>query len=66
VSEAQAEFNEDVVEVNRGLAVAYHQHDRERVVPETSEAGRLFDEPARIPAAWELPWSTDHLPKERF
>jgi SulP family sulfate permease len=62
VSEAQAEFNEDVVEVNRGLAVAYHQHDRERVVPEIS----AFDEPARIPAAWELPWATDHLPKERF
>jgi SulP family sulfate permease len=28
VSEAQKEFNEDVVEVNRGLAVAYHARDR--------------------------------------
>jgi SulP family sulfate permease len=62
VSEAQSEFNEDVVEVNRGLAVAYHERDRERVVPEAP----AFDEPARIPAAWELPWATDHLPKERF
>ncbi|CAN5730983.1 hypothetical protein BH11MYX4_BH11MYX4_39510 [soil metagenome] len=29
VSEVQKEFNEDVVEVNRGLAGAYHRHTRE-------------------------------------
>ncbi|HVH46736.1 MAG TPA: SulP family inorganic anion transporter [Labilithrix sp.] len=61
VSEAHKEFNEDVVEVNRGLAVAYHARDRERdeVEREREQDG------ARRPPAWDMRWATD-LPKERF
>jgi SulP family sulfate permease len=61
VSEAHKEFNEDVVEVNRGLAVAYHAHDRNIVAGERERA----DEGARRPVAWEMRWASD-LPKERF
>lgn len=64
VSESHAEFNEDVVEVNRGLAVAYHKRDRERA--RRTEIAIEMDDGARIPASWELPWATDQLPKERF
>lgn len=62
VSEAHAEFNEDVVEVNRGLAVAYHQHDQER----SRDAALDMDEGVRVVASWESPWSTDLFSKERF
>ena len=62
VSAAQSEFNEDVVEVNRGLAVAYQHLDRERIADLPVDV----DEGMRIPAAWELSWATDQLPKERF
>jgi SulP family sulfate permease len=61
VSEAHKEFNEDVVEVNRGLAVAYHARDRER---DTRERERE-DEGDRKAPAWDMRWSTE-LPKERF
>lgn len=61
VSHAHTEFNEDVVEVNRGLAVAYHAHDL-RIARAASE--ELTDETkdARI---WEADWAP-LLPKERF
>ncbi|MBX3227273.1 MAG: hypothetical protein KIT84_34950 [Labilithrix sp.] len=61
VSEAHAEFNEDVVEVNRGLAVAYHALDREQ----TQRALDDDDDRARFGPLWDFPWATD-LPKERF
>lgn len=61
VSDAHKEFNEDVVEVNRGLAVAYHAHDRERDEVE----GERVDDGHRTPPAWDLRWAPE-LPKERF
>lgn len=61
ISDAHKEFNEDVVEVNRGLAVAYHAREREH----DAGAAELEHEGDRRPAVWELPWSTE-LPKERF
>lgn len=61
VSDAHKEFNEDVVEVNRGLAVAYHARDRER----GGEALANADEGDRRPPAWDLRWAPE-LPKERF
>jgi sulfate permease, SulP family len=61
VSEAHREFNEDVVEVNRGLAVAYHARDREK----DDLVRRDERETAGPPPAWDLRWAVD-LPKERF
>jgi SulP family sulfate permease len=61
VSDAQKEFNEDVVEVNRGLAVAYHAHAREEDAAERV----AVDDGARPPPAWDMRWGTV-LPKERF
>jgi len=62
INETQKEFNEDVVEVNRGLAVAYHARDRER----GATAARLRREADHIePASWEPGWSRS-LPKEKF
>jgi len=54
VTDAQSEFNEDVVDVNRGLAAAYHlAGDRTAPAPATPEP------PA--PSAWDESWphSTD-------
>ncbi len=61
VTDVHREFNEDVVEVNRGLAVAYHARDlatnaRHHVIAEA-------EPPA--PATWEAGWAP-LLPKERF
>src|SRR5690606_25380775 len=61
VSEAHKEFNEDVVEVNRGLAVAYHQRERERGAKELAR----MDDGEREPPAWDPRWA-HALPKERF
>jgi SulP family sulfate permease len=62
VSHAHKEFNEDVVEVNRGLAVAYHQKDGTgRHAPPPAE---LTDE-TRTARIWEADWAP-LLPKERF
>lgn len=61
VSAAHKEFNEDVVEVNRGLAVAYHQRDRERGDDEHAP----LDDGERRPPSWDLRWAPS-LPKERF
>jgi SulP family sulfate permease len=62
VSEVHMEFNEDVVEVNRGLAVAYHAHDRavavERGIAEDVDGGPR-------PPSWDMRWAPE-LPKERF
>jgi SulP family sulfate permease len=64
VSEVHKEFNEDVVEVNRGFAVAYHARDRERL-PDGSQA--LREGERRHPAVWEAEW-VPHIarPDERF
>ncbi|MBN9166093.1 MAG: hypothetical protein BGO98_09720 [Myxococcales bacterium 68-20] len=62
VSESHKEFNEDVVEVNRGLAVAYHARDRERVGHRRPN-GEADD--VTRPPAWDARWATE-LPKERF
>ncbi len=61
VTDVHKEFNEDVVEVNRGLAVAYHARDREREVATTTRG----DDDRAPPAPWEARWAP-HLPKERF
>ena len=61
VTELQQEFNEDVVEVNRGLAVAYHQADGRR---DAAVAAELTDE-TRMTHIWEADWAP-LLPKERF
>lgn len=60
VTHAQAEFNADVVEVNRGLAAAYHTVDdkrRERLV--------RLEEPRRRAPAWAPSWDSD-LASDRF
>jgi sulfate permease, SulP family len=64
VSEMHKEFNEDVVEVNRGLAVAYHRHVKEG---ETSlaVARRAADEDFTEVPIWDVRWSRPS-PKERF
>ncbi len=62
VSEGHKEFNEDVVEVNRGLAVAYHAHDGRRSAEDGARDG---DERRQVPQVWEPDWAP-LLPKERF
>ena len=47
-------FNEDVVEVNRGLAVAYHANDREHAVAHARHA----DEEAAPPPVWDECWTS--------
>ncbi len=58
VTEAHREFNEDVVDVNRGLAVAYHQHQRGRGGPPAGAAPA----PRRPAAAWEQDWGAPSDP----
>lgn len=57
------EFNEDVVDVNRGLAVAYHKAD-DQVAARLHKPSTEDDvvSPAR---AWEPAW-TPHVEKDRF
>jgi SulP family sulfate permease len=62
VSERHSEFNEDVVEVNRGLAVAYHAHDREHTAAVVR--ARIDEDRIEIPA-WDMRWAKSHS-KERF
>ncbi len=65
VSDRHKEFNEDVVEVNRGLAVAYHTRDREHVAARaTIDDGHVEETRHEIPA-WDMRWSSPS-PKERF
>jgi SulP family sulfate permease len=62
VTEAHQHFNEDVVEVNRGLAGAYHERDRERV---TAAKRAHVDHDTREVPAWDVGWSRTAM-KERF
>jgi sulfate permease, SulP family len=59
VSEAQTEFNEDVVEVNRGLAAAYQEHHGTGAPP----TARGEPKALRVvpPAGWEPPTAPDDL-----
>lgn len=61
VTEVHREFNEDVVEVNRGLAVAYHARDLASRGPTRADG----QEPAGDVPTWEAGWAP-LLPKERF
>ena len=55
VSEAQAEFNEDVVEVNRGLAAAYHtQEDAAKTKPVIERSV------AALEVGWDAPSTIDN------
>jgi SulP family sulfate permease len=55
VNNGHKHFNEDVVEVNRGLAVAYHAHDREHVTEQTNGHGaHAAEEP---PPVWDVRWA---------
>jgi SulP family sulfate permease len=64
VTEVHKEFNEDVVEVNRGLAVAYHRHTREG--EQANEVARRSADPdvAQAPV-WDVRWAVSSS-KERF
>ncbi len=59
VTEVHAEFNEDVVEVNRGLASAYKRNARGEL------RAPVAYEPNPTPAPWDVRWSTPLL-KDRF
>ncbi|MFO0602207.1 MAG: SulP family inorganic anion transporter [Polyangiales bacterium] len=60
VTHAHTEFNEDVVDVNRGLAAAYHALDR-GPGPRPPRA----DEPAAPPRTWDAAWGVPRDP-DRF
>jgi SulP family sulfate permease len=64
VTEMHKEFNEDVVEVNRGLAVAYHRHTREGE-DAVALARRRTDEDLVEAPIWDVRWSRS-ASKERF
>jgi SulP family sulfate permease len=64
VTEVHKEFNEDVVEVNRGLAVAYHRHEREGHQA-VALARRRADEDFAEAPIWDVRWSRSSA-KERF
>jgi SulP family sulfate permease len=64
VSEAHKHFNEDVVEVNRGLAVAYHRHTREGEDRVVSAHRRANPDHAKVPV-WDARWARSSS-KERF
>lgn len=59
VTDVHAEFNEDVVEVNRGLASAYH-----RAAHREPQAAPVGDRSENI-APWDVRWSSS-APKDRF
>lgn len=62
VSAAHKEFNEDVVEVNRGLAVAYHARDRE----DREDLEAAVKKASSVAAStWEERWSPVAF-KEKF
>ena len=64
VSEVQKEFNEDVVEVNRGLAVAYHRLAREGDVA-VALARRALDPDVTEAPVWDAKWAV-YSSKGRF
>ena len=59
-TDAHMEFNEDVVDVNRGLAAAYHALDR----GSARRAPRL-DDPRAHPKSWDAAWDVPH-DRDRF
>lgn len=63
-SEAHRHFNEDVVEVNRGLALAYHRHTREGEDIVVAAERRANPDHAEVPI-WDVRWSRSPS-KERF
>lgn len=62
ITEAHKDFNEDVVEVNRGLAAAYHERDRERV---TAAKRAHVDHDIYEAPVWDVRWGRTTT-KERF
>jgi len=62
VTEVHKEFNEDVVEVNRGLAGAYHAREREHT---TALALLNIDQDAVQAPSWDAQWTRSST-KERF
>ncbi len=61
VTETHAEFNEDVVDVNRGLAAAYHALGaRDRALP-----SRRVEAPRETPRVWEAEWASP-FDRDRF
>jgi SulP family sulfate permease len=64
VTEVHKEFNEDVVEVNRGLAVAYHRHTREGENAVALIRRNANEDLVEAPI-WDSRWSRPS-PKERF
>ena len=64
VNEVHKEFNEDVVEVNRGLAVAYHRHTREGEQALAAVRRSLDPDVAEAPV-WDVRWPVSSS-KERF
>jgi SulP family sulfate permease len=61
VTHSHNEFNEDVVDVNRGLAVAYRVADDARQEAEVQRTA----EPRRYAPAWSVDWASN-IDKERF
>jgi SulP family sulfate permease len=59
-TEAHMEFNEDVVDVNRGLAAAYHALDRGRALAAPRAEG-----PRAPPKSWDAAWDVPH-DRDRF
>jgi SulP family sulfate permease len=64
VTEVQKEFNEDVVEVNRGLAVAYHRHTRDGENARARAVASEDDDVGDVPI-WDVRWGRSSS-KERF
>lgn len=64
ISEAHRHFNDDVVEVNRGLAVAYHRHTREGASRDAA-ALRARDPDQAVVPVWDVAWSRSSS-KEKF
>jgi SulP family sulfate permease len=62
VTEVHKEFNEDVVEVNRGLAGAYHAREREHT---NNAALRTIDQDSTHVPSWDARWARTTT-KERF
>jgi SulP family sulfate permease len=62
-NEGHKHFNEDVVEVNRGLAVAYHAHEREHGTARAND--HVAGLPEEAPPVWDVRWARCSY-KERF
>jgi MFS superfamily sulfate permease-like transporter/carbonic anhydrase/acetyltransferase-like protein (isoleucine patch superfamily) len=55
---AQRHFNEDVVDVNRGLAAAYRAHGREKDVATTARMPLGAEPEPRLAMPWEEAWES--------